>query len=79
MPDPGSIPLATLEVDLDRQLRYAKGTLVLHADRLVDRTEGAGRAWPLGASPDRTLSLRHSDHAGLGMLELFEGERRVQV
>jgi ATP-binding cassette subfamily B protein len=79
MSQPESNPIATLEVDLDRDLRFAKGTLFLHADALLDHTEGAERVWPLATSPDRARSLRHSDQGGLGMLELFEGERRLAV
>lgn len=75
---PVATPLATLEVDLDRRLRYARGRVELTPDALVDRTEGAVKAWPLGRTPDRALTLRHSDHGGLGLLELFEGDTRLE-
>jgi ATP-binding cassette subfamily B protein len=89
MPEPASNPaatratpvaasLASLEVDLDRRLRYSRGRVELTPEALVDRTEGATQAWPLGRSAERALTLRHSDHGGLGMLELLEGDRRLQ-
>ena len=71
-------PIAGLEVDLDRRLRYARGRVELTPEALVDRTEGATKVWPLGRTTGRALTLRHSDHGGLGLLELFEGEVRLQ-
>jgi len=78
MPTPASPTLATLEVDLDRGLRYARGTVELTADALIDRTEGGEHAWPLVPSGEGPLTLRHGDHAGVGTLELLQGARRLQ-
>ena len=69
---------ATLEVDLDRRLRYARGRVELTPGALIDRTEGGERVWPLARPGATALTLRHSDHAGLGMLELLDGDRRLQ-
>ena len=67
--------LATLPVDLDTGLRYARGLLVVTEKRLLACEPGSGewRSWPLDAS----LALRHSDHAGVGTLELVTAERRL--
>jgi ATP-binding cassette subfamily B protein len=71
-------PTASLEVDLNRQLQFARGRVELTPEALLDRTEGAERAWPLATGAERALSLRHSDHGGLGLLELLEGGTRLQ-
>jgi ATP-binding cassette subfamily B protein len=88
--NPASVPsvpaggsLAALEVDLDRRLQFARGRVELTSDALIDRTEGVEKVWPLGRTADRALTLRHSDHGGLGLLELIEhregeGDRRLQ-
>lgn len=70
--------VAVLEVDLDRRLRYARGRVELTSDALIDRSEGAERVWPLGRVAGDVRSLRHSDHGGLGLLELFAGDTRLQ-
>ena len=68
---------ATLEVDLDGQLRFAAGGLQLTDQRLlaVDAAAGAAefREWSL--TPDLRLEL--SDHAGLGLLELVDAGGRL--
>ncbi|MDD0839054.1 ABC transporter transmembrane domain-containing protein [Curvibacter sp. HBC61] len=71
----GENVLATLPVDLDTGLRYARGLLVVTEKRLLACEPGSGewRSWPLDAS----LALRHSDHAGVGTLELVTAERRL--
>ena len=58
--------LGSLSVDLDSQLRFAPGLLALTDRRLLANQDGVWQAWPL--VPD--LALRHSDHAGVGTLEL---------
>jgi ATP-binding cassette subfamily B protein len=78
MKTPPASTIANLEVDLDRQMRFARGMVALTPTSLVDRTEGAERSWPLRAETGAERSLRLSDHAGLGLLELLEGERRLQ-
>jgi ATP-binding cassette, subfamily B, bacterial len=67
--------LATLEVDLDDAGRYAHGLLALTDRRLLARAPGAdGWAdWPL----DEALRLRHTDHAGVGLLELNDAAGRL--
>ncbi len=67
--------LSTLAVDLDRQLRFASGLLVLTERRLLAREPATGRwsAWPLAAG----LVLRHFDHAGVGTIELHDGQARL--
>jgi ATP-binding cassette subfamily B protein len=64
---PGEALLAWFEPDLDPQLRYAGG-LVLLTDRRVLSLDAAGswQSWPL--EPD--LALRAEEHHGVGQLEL---------
>ena len=71
--------LASLPVDLDAQLHFQPGLLALTTQRLMAWQAGAPasdndgwQAWPL--TPD--LSLKHSDHAGVGMLELHDSQAR---
>ena len=74
---PGENVRAALEVDLDTQLRFAPGVLQLTDQRLLafDPATGAVQAWPL--SPALRLAL--SDHAGLGLLELTDGQARLAL
>jgi ATP-binding cassette subfamily B protein len=66
--------LATLEVDLDAQLRFSTGLLALTERRLLARDAAGGwRDWPL----QEGLSLRLSDHAGVGTLELCGPDGRL--
>jgi ATP-binding cassette subfamily B protein len=68
-PAAGETVLATLEIDLDAHMNFVSGQVVLTDRRLV-----AGSAeWPLTAG----LALHHHDHAGVGTLELADGERRL--
>jgi ATP-binding cassette subfamily B protein len=69
--------LASLEVDLDAALRFARGELLLTHRRLLAREAGSGqqREWPLAAGH----ALRHFDHAGVGTLELHDEHRRLAV
>ncbi len=71
--------LSRLEVDLDAQLRFAASTLVLTDQRLLSRAAGA-TAWQSWDASDAALpglSLRHSDHAGVGTLELHAADARL--
>ncbi|MBY4895576.1 ABC transporter ATP-binding protein/permease [Cupriavidus sp. AU9028] len=75
---PGETVLAWLETDLDRRLHFSEGLVVVTDRRVLARQPGqeAGdgwQQWPLGP----TLTLHHGDHAGVGMLELTDGERRL--
>ncbi|HYR24896.1 MAG TPA: ABC transporter, partial [Aquabacterium sp.] len=74
---PGENVLASLTVDLDAQLRFAEGQLVLTDQRILSRAAGqtTWRAWPLSPS----LSLHHLDHAGVGTLELHDSQTRLAV
>ena len=67
--------LAVLAVDLDQALCYASATLALSERRLWAREPGAPgwRSWPLAPG----LQLRHSDHGGVGSLELCDAHRRL--
>ncbi|WP_296948354.1 ABC transporter ATP-binding protein [uncultured Massilia sp.] len=69
---PGENVLTSVEVDLDSKLRFTKGLLVVTDRRLLARAPGetAWRDWPYRAG----LSLRHHDHAGVGHLELVDGQ-----
>ena len=63
--------LATLELDLDKRLHYAKGLLVLSENRLLAYTAGQPwQSWPLQAN----MHLQHHDHAGVATLELLATE-----
>ena len=74
-------PLASLETDLDEDLRFAPGLLTVDATQLKAWTLTADGApqmesdWPLG----RGLSLRQSDHAGVGQIELVNAQGRLAV
>ncbi|HSV58947.1 MAG TPA: ABC transporter ATP-binding protein, partial [Variovorax sp.] len=70
----GENVLATLVVDLDADLRFASaGLLVLTDQRLLARSSPGGewRQWSL-AAPQLVLQL--SDHAGVGTLDLVDGQ-----
>ncbi|MCM5678070.1 ABC transporter ATP-binding protein/permease [Schlegelella sp. S2-27] len=60
---------AWLEVDLDEQLRFTSGVVVLTDRRMLSLIGDASwRAWPLRLG----LKLAHHDHAGIGTLELAD-------
>lgn len=75
--EPGENALASVDVDLDAQGRFAAGQLVLTERRLLARDPGAAqwRHWPLGPA----LTLRHADHAGIGELSLHGDDGRLAV
>ena len=68
-----------LVVDLSHDLRFSPSSLVLTDTRLLalDGTTSApaAQSWPL--HPD--LQLRMSDHAGVGTLELHDGQQRLAL
>ena len=68
---------AALEVDLDAGLRFARGLLVLTNQRLLAWEPGNGQWTEWVLRPE--LSMRISDHAGVGQLELVDGEGRLGV
>jgi ATP-binding cassette subfamily B protein len=70
--------LAWLEVDLNDQLRFERGLLIVTDLRLLSGTTGNDRAlnwteWKL--LPGR--SLHHHDHAGVGHLALVDDQQRL--
>ncbi|HEX7983852.1 MAG TPA: ABC transporter ATP-binding protein [Duganella sp.] len=71
----GENAVSALEVDLDQQLRFAKGVIVITATRLLARAPGQQQwqSWPFSED----LSLRHHDHAGVGHLELIGRSGRL--
>ena len=69
---PGENVLTSVEVDLDAKLRFIKGILVVTTRRLLSRAPGdtVWRDWTFQAG----LELRHHDHAGVGHIELVDGQ-----
>jgi ATP-binding cassette subfamily B protein len=68
----GDNVLATLAVDLDEAMHFRPGELVLSERALFSRS--AGQAWQrIDIGP--AMVLGHHDHAGVGTLELRDGER----
>jgi ATP-binding cassette, subfamily B, bacterial len=68
---------AWLEVDLDGELQFAKNVIIL-TDRRVLSPGGAEKSWQSWAlQPD--LSLKLTDHAGVGTLELAHPGGRLAV
>ena len=64
---PDENALATLEVDLSAELRFAAGRVILTEQRLLACEPGTDtwRAWPLTAG----LQLRLLEHGGVGTLD----------
>ena len=73
----GENVLASLEVDLDGQLRFGVGLLALSDQRLLAFDAGSRQwsEWPLRPG----LELRLSDHAGVGCLELVDASGRLAL
>lgn len=67
--------VATLEVDLDAEGRFAQGLIALTNSRLLafEPTSGGWREHPL--APGQSLKL--SDHGGLAFMELFSPTQRL--
>ncbi len=72
---PAENVLATLEVDLDAQLRFNPQRLVLTNRRLLASSapDTPWQSWSLGP----TLALRLSDHAGVAHLALHDAQGRL--
>jgi ATP-binding cassette subfamily B protein len=70
--------LGSLEVDLDSQLRFGRGLLVLTRQRLLAYDPAGGGSWQEWALHPG-LQLRMSDHAGLGCLELQDEQQRLAL
>jgi ATP-binding cassette subfamily B protein len=73
----GETPQTGLDLDLDADLRYAEGLLLVTDRRLLARAPGSEdwREWPYRAG----LRLSHTDHAGVGTLELHDDGGRLAV
>src|SRR5437762_1326252 len=76
----GESPVAWVQTDLDAELRFDHGLILLTDRRLLSFSSAANAAslstnsaWPIAP----TLSVTAHEHAGLGSLELFEGETRL--
>ena len=68
---PGENLLATLDADLNASLQFATSKILLTTERMISDSDGKGwTSWPLKPS----LSLHHSDHAGVGSLALHDGD-----
>ena len=72
--------LACLQVDLDAHLRFTQEILIVTDRRLLALHKSAAggvqhQSWAL----EPGLALRHSDHAGVGCLELVNAQRRLSV
>jgi ATP-binding cassette subfamily B protein len=67
--------LAALQVDLDAQLNFVPGLLMVTDQRILSRSGDAGawQTWGYRAG----LSLLHHDHAGVGHLELVDAQGQL--
>ena len=72
---PGENVAAPLEVDLDASLHFGRGLLVLTDRRLLAWEPGTGEWSEWALKPG--LSIRISDHAGVGLLELIDATGRL--
>ena len=72
--EPGEILGAVFQPDLDGQLRYDEGLVVLTDRRLLaQNADGQVQAWPLG----EVKALQARDRGGLGTLEALASDRRL--
>jgi len=71
----GENVLGAMEVDLDAKLHFAKGFILLTERRIMARGPGESqwKQWPY----QEGMSLKLHDHAGVGHLELFDANRRL--
>ncbi|MBA4015128.1 MAG: ABC transporter [Ralstonia sp.] len=67
--------LAGLQLDLDARLHFTHGWLVVTNRRLIGQAPGEKDLQSWDIAPGMTLA--HSDHAGVGTLELSDGQRRL--
>jgi ATP-binding cassette subfamily B protein len=66
--------LATLEADLNAQLCFVDGLVLVTNHRLLARApDGQWQAWAYRPG----LALKHHDHAGVGHLELHDPQQRL--
>jgi ATP-binding cassette subfamily B protein len=71
----GENVVATLEVDLDAEGRFAEGLIALTNAHLLAFEPASGTWRDHALAPGQTLKL--SDHGGLAFLELFDTDRRL--
>lgn len=71
----GENVVSALEVDLDEQLRFAKGIILVTERGVLARAPGRSdwQRWPFA----KDLLLKHHDHAGVGHLELIDDGGRL--
>lgn len=73
----GELPVAWFQTDLNADLRYESGYVLLTNHRLMSFASGVSTnghtGWPLVTA----LTIHTEDHAGLGSMELLEGEQRI--
>lgn len=72
---PEETVLAGLQLDLDARLHFTQGWLVVTNRRLIGQAVGEKDLQSWDIAPGMTLA--HSDHAGVGTLELSDGQRRL--
>ncbi|CAJ0788060.1 Vitamin B12 import ATP-binding protein BtuD [Ralstonia condita] len=72
---PEETVLAGLRLDLDARLHFTQGWLVVTNCRLIGLAPGETGLQSWDIAPGMTLS--HIDHAGVGTLELSDGQRRL--
>jgi ATP-binding cassette subfamily B protein len=71
----GENVVSALEVDLDEQLRFSKGIILVTGSRVLARAPGRNDWQSWAFSHD--LALKHHDHAGVGHLELINHGARL--
>ncbi|GJJ03845.1 ABC transporter [Duganella rhizosphaerae] len=71
----GENVVSALEVDLDEQLRFSKGIILVTERGVLARAPGRSdwQRWPFA----KDLALKHHDHAGVGHLELVDNGGRL--
>ncbi|WP_439894079.1 cyanophycin metabolism-associated ABC transporter (plasmid) [Ralstonia sp. 25C] len=72
---PEEAVLAGMQLDLDAKLHFTHGWLVVTNRRLIGMNPGEKDLQSWDIAPGMTLS--HTDHAGVGALELADGQRRL--
>ena len=87
-PESDENALGVLQVDLSERLRFISSELVLTDRRLLFRQrlgdvlqdcDAGGACWRLDEPAADRLRLQHTDHAGVGALELHDDERRLAI
>ncbi len=74
---PGESVWAALETDLNERLRFGHGTILLTNTRIVARLPGEKKWQSRDLLPG--LTLRHTDHAGVGTLQLGDATGQLAV